>query len=94
MTIPTTKTVVPTLVKWKFVPTTRYDIARWYKLLLLKNEAFSGDCESTAKLAPRYFVTRADASAMGIGKCSVGVFAIDAFAIFELGVVRIKEVSD
>ena len=40
----------PTLVSWKFVPTTRYEIALWYKRILLKREIYEGKCDSIKPL--------------------------------------------
>lgn len=39
----------PTLVAWKFVPTQKADILRWYELMLFKEELFNAGCSADSK---------------------------------------------
>lgn len=65
----------PSLVNWKFVPTTKYAIARWYRLMLLKRKAFSGDCSAFASLPAKYYISYSEASYKNISHCSRTVFS-------------------
>lgn len=65
----------PSLVNWKFVPTTKYAIARWYRLMLLKRKAFSGDCSAFASLPAKYYISYSEASYKNVSHCSRTVFS-------------------
>jgi len=47
----------PTLVSFKFVPTQKADIARWYRLVRWRKAVFEGDCGKISEQPVDYLVT-------------------------------------
>ena len=47
----------PTLVSFKFVPTQKADIARWYRLVRWRKAVFEGDCGRLSEYPADYLVT-------------------------------------
>jgi len=52
----------PSLVNWKFVPTTSEALSRWYQLNLLKQSAFAGHCEAARQLPVNLVLTHTAAA--------------------------------
>lgn len=48
----------PTLVNFKFVPTAKADLARWYNLLFWREAVFAGACERIDAYPVDYLITR------------------------------------
>lgn len=59
----------PTLVNWKFVPTTGDAVERWYRLNLLKRAAFAGDCDAARQLPVEMVITYTDTAAKAWRAC-------------------------
>ncbi len=72
----------PTLVNWKFVPTTKYSIARWYRLMLLKRQAYSGVCLAFNQLPARYYIAYSISGRENISHCAEPVFSIGKYRVF------------
>ncbi len=47
----------PTLVNWKFVPTAKADLARWYGLIEWQDAVFRGDCSRISEQPVDFLVT-------------------------------------
>ena len=61
----------PTLVSWKFVPSNRVEILRWYALIRARDQLFVGGCGGGIALEPKpaLLVTFTADSAQRIGDC-------------------------
>ena len=59
----------PTLVSYKFVPTHKADIARWYRLLRWRKAVFAGDCARVPEYAVDYLVTLNLATLTRVAAC-------------------------
>ena len=64
----------PTLVSWKFVPSNRVEILRWYALIRARDQLFVGGCGGGIALEPKpaLLVTFTADSAQRIGDCGPG----------------------
>lgn len=71
----------PSLVNWKFVTTTKYSIARWYRLVLLKRQAYSGECSAFDKLSAKYYITYSVSGYENISRCAETVFSIGKYHV-------------
>jgi hypothetical protein len=71
----------PSLVNWKFVPTTKYSIARWYHLMLLKRQAYSGECSAFDKLPAKYYIAYSVSGYENISRCAETVFSIGKYHV-------------
>jgi len=79
----------PTLVNFKFVPTQKADIARWYRLVRWRKAVFEGDCGRTSEHPADYLVTLNAATLTRVAVCGDIVWTNGTY-----GVVRIaREVS-
>ncbi|MFA5985470.1 MAG: hypothetical protein WC782_15745 [Methylococcaceae bacterium] len=74
----------PSLVNWKFVPTTKYAIARWYHLMLLKRAAYSGECSAFQQLPAKYYISFTESSNLNLNHCAKKAFSIGKYNIFNL----------
>jgi hypothetical protein len=74
----------PTLVNFKFVPTQKADIARWYRLVRWRKEVFEGDCGRTSEYPADYLVTLNVATLTRVAFCGDIVWTNGTY-----GVVRI-----
>jgi hypothetical protein len=72
----------PSLVNWKFVPTNDFSITRWYKLNLLKRQAFMGDCNSMSILNVKYYMTYQNSEVLNSTKCLTKVFVAANYNIY------------
>ena len=80
----------PTLVSFKFVPTQKADIARWYRLVRWRKAVFEGDCGRTSEHPADYLVTLNAATLTRAAVCGDIVWTNGTY-----GVVRIaRQVSD
>ena len=74
----------PTLVNFKFVPTHKADIARWYRLVRWRKAVFEGDCGRTSEHPADYLVTLNVATLTRVAVCGDIVWTNGTY-----GVVRI-----
>jgi hypothetical protein len=74
----------PTLVSFKFVPTHRADIARWYRLVRWRKAVFEGDCGKVSEYPADYLVTLSVATLTRVSSCGD-----IAWANAPYGVVRV-----
>jgi hypothetical protein len=72
----------PTLVTWKFVPTTQYDLVQWHRRLTMKKQAFSGDCQAIQSLGARYLVTHRENTAKLLAPCATEYMRSDPYVLF------------
>lgn len=72
----------PTLVSWKFVPTTRYEIALWYKRILIKREIFKGKCEALKLLNTNRVMTVNQTQADNFSQCGERIFSSGSYVLF------------
>jgi hypothetical protein len=78
----------PTLVSFKFVPTQRADIARWYRLVRWRLAVFEGNCARLSEHPADYLVTLSVATLTRMAACGDVVWTKDTY-----GVVRIARGS-
>lgn len=66
----------PTIINFKFVPTKKAELARWYKLLVWRQAVFEGDCVRIAEAPVEFLITRTPESVQRLGKCSEVVWRV------------------
>jgi hypothetical protein len=76
----------PTLVSFKFVPTQKADIARWYRLVRWRQAVFEGDCGRISEHPADYLVTLNAATLTRVAVCGDVVWTNGPY-----GVVRIAK---
>ena len=74
----------PTLISYKFVPTQKADIARWYRLVRWRKAVFEGDCGRLSEHPADYLVTLNVATLTRVAVCGDLVWTNGTY-----GVVRI-----
>jgi len=74
----------PTLVSFKFVPTYKADIARWYRLVRWRQAVFEGNCGRLSEQPADYLVTLNAATLTRVAVCGDVVWTNDLY-----GVVRV-----
>jgi len=74
----------PTLVNFKFVPTQKADIARWYRLVRWRKAVFEGDCGKILQQPADYLVTLNVATLTRLAVCGDIVWTSGTY-----GVVRV-----
>jgi hypothetical protein len=74
----------PTLVSWKFVPTTRYEIALWYKRILLKREIYEGKCESIKQLDVSHVLVVNQTQQEKLSHCGELIYSSGSYALFTI----------
>ena len=74
----------PTLVSFKFVPTQKADIARWYRLVRWRKAVFEGDCSRASEQPVDYLVTLNADTLKRVAACGDMVWTNGTY-----GVVRI-----
>jgi Domain of unknown function (DUF6798) len=74
----------PTLVSFKFVPTHKADIARWYRLVRWRKAVFEGECARLSEYPADYLVTLNVATLTRVAACGDIVWTNGTY-----GVVRI-----
>jgi hypothetical protein len=72
----------PTLVSWKFVPTTRYEIALWYKRILLKREIYEGNCDSIKKLNVSHVLAVNQLQTDKLSLCGEPLYSSGSYVLF------------
>ena len=72
----------PTLVSWKFVPTTRYEIALWYKRILLKREIYEGKCDSIKQLNVSHVLAVNQLQVDKLSNCGKLLYSIGSYSFF------------
>ncbi|MEO1189156.1 MAG: DUF6798 domain-containing protein, partial [Pseudomonadota bacterium] len=60
----------PTLVNFKFVPTAKADLARWYALILWRQALFDGACDRITEYQVDYLITRTADSPTRLSACA------------------------
>jgi hypothetical protein len=78
----------PTLVSFKFVPTYKADIARWYRLVRWRQAVFAGNCGRLSEYPVDYLVTLNAATLARVAACGDVVWTNDLY-----GVVRVASRS-
>lgn len=71
----------PTLVSWKFVPTTRYEIALWYKRILFKREIYEGKCDTIKQLNVSYVLTVNPAQTEKLSLCGEPLYSSGSYVL-------------
>jgi len=74
----------PTLVSWKFVPTTRYEIALWYKRILLKREIYEGKCDSIKQINVSHVLAVNQLQADKLSQCGEPLYASGSYVLFTI----------
>lgn len=74
----------PTLVSWKFVPTTRYEIALWYKRLLIKREIFDGKCDALKQLSVSHVLAVNQTQTDNLSKCGERLYSLGSYVLFTM----------
>jgi hypothetical protein len=71
----------PTLVSFKFVPTYKADIARWYRLVRWRKAVFEGDCGRVSEQPADYLVTLNAATLTRVAGCGDIVWAVGTYGV-------------
>ena len=74
----------PTLVSWKFVPTTRYEIALWYKRILLKRKIYEGKCDSIKQLNISHVLAVNQMQSDKISQCGESLYSLGSYVLFTI----------
>jgi hypothetical protein len=74
----------PTLVSWKFVPTTRYEIALWYKRILLKRKIYEGKCDSIKQLNVSHVLAVNQMQSDKISQCGESLYSLGSYVLFTI----------
>jgi hypothetical protein len=74
----------PTLVSWKFVPTTHYEIALWYKRILLKREIYEGKCESIKQINVGYVLAVNQLQIDKLSHCGESIYSKGSYTLFHI----------
>jgi Domain of unknown function (DUF6798) len=75
----------PTLVSFKFVPTQKADIARWYRLVRWRKAVFEGECGRISEYPANYLVTLNVATLRRVAVCGDIIWTNGTY-----GVVRVS----
>jgi hypothetical protein len=76
----------PTLVNWKFVPTLDAELARWYRLLKMREAVFfDGECARLADTPVRYLVVFGALDGAPAAACGEAVWRNDGYAVLRVG---------
>lgn len=71
----------PMLVSFKFVPTQKADIARWYRLVRWRKAVFDGDCGRISEQPADYLVTLNAATLTRVAVCGDIVWASGTYGV-------------
>lgn len=71
----------PTLISFKFVPTFREDLARWYRLIRWREAVFAGECTRVAEHPVDYLVTVQPRTRERVAGCGTVLWTRGAYAI-------------
>ena len=71
----------PTLVSFKFVPTQRADIARWYRLVRWRVAVFEGNCARLSEHPADYLVTLSAATLTRMAACGDVVWTKGGYGV-------------
>jgi hypothetical protein len=74
----------PTLVNFKFVPSNKIDIVRWYRLIKGREALFAGDCSRLAEFKPAYLVSVSAAGREKISRCGERAWSSGTIAVIRL----------
>jgi len=74
----------PTLVNYKFVPTDKADLLRWYQLLQWRQSVFDGNCAALQDYPVAYLVARTKGSIGRLKACTELVWRGDNNAILQV----------
>jgi hypothetical protein len=74
----------PTLVSFKFVPTQKADIARWYRLLRWRKAVFEGDCGRISEYPADYLVTLSVDTLIRVAVCGDIVWTSGTYAVVRI----------
>ena len=74
----------PTLVNYKFVPTDKADLSRWYHLLEWRQSVFDGNCAVIEEYPVAYLMTRTAESIDRLSACTEQVWQGEQIAILQV----------
>ena len=74
----------PTLVSFKFVPTQKADIARWYRLVRWRKAVFEGDCGRISEHPAAYLVTLNAATLTRVAVCGDIVWTNGTYGVVQI----------
>lgn len=74
----------PSLVAFKFVPTFRDDIVRWYRLIRWREALFAGDCARRADYPVRYLLSFSREVAERLGPCTAPVWEQGTYTLLRV----------
>jgi len=74
----------PTFVNFKFVPTERNDLARWYRLIRWKEAVFKGECERISEQPVDYLVILRPATMKTMLACGSLAWTNDTYSVIKV----------
>ncbi|MEQ9640869.1 MAG: hypothetical protein RIM84_12675 [Alphaproteobacteria bacterium] len=74
----------PTLVSFKFVPTSKADLARWYRLVLWRRDVFAAGCARLAEEPADYLVTVLPATLKTASDCGTVVWSRGDYGVVSI----------
>ncbi len=74
----------PSLVAFKFVPTFRDDIVRWYRMIRWREALFAGDCARRADYPVRYLLAFRRDTAKRLAPCATPVWEQGSYALLRV----------
>jgi len=74
----------PTLVSFKFVPTYKADIARWYRLVRWWKAVFEGDCSRTPEQPADYLAALSAATLARVAACGEIVWTNGSYGVVQV----------
>lgn len=74
----------PTLVNFKFVPTLKSDLARWYRLIRWREAVFDGNCARIAEQPVDYLVTVTREARTVLARCGTLLRQFGAYGVVDV----------
>jgi len=74
----------PTLVVFKFVPTHKADIARWYSLLRWREAVFAGDCARLSEHPADFLLTFETATRQRLADCGSSIWTDGEYGLLRI----------
>lgn len=78
----------PTLVNYKFVPTDKPNMLKWYQLLQWRDAVFAGDCSSIDAYSVDYLIIREAANEPSLAACTDLVWRSGELAVLQVNVAK------
>lgn len=72
------------IVNYKFIPTAKPDMVRWYRLLDARAKLLDGDCGQIRFLEADYLVAQSVKAAETLGNCGDPVFSTGTYSVFRV----------